>query len=65
MGNLEKCISSPVGVSMAQYTIGDVKLLEAKSNASPFVGVCRVLATSCSLSQVPKLLYYILQFFLI
>ena len=62
---LEKCISSPSGVSTAQYTMGDVKLLEAKLNASPFVGVCRVLATSWSLSQVPKLLYYILQCVLI
>ena len=36
---LEKCILSPDGDSMAQYSIGVVKRLDVIFNAFPFVGV--------------------------
>ena len=37
--SLEKCILSPDGDSMAQYSIGVVKRLDVIFNAFPFVGV--------------------------
>ena len=58
VGNLEKCISSPDGVSMEQYSIGFVKRRDAMLNAFPLVVVCRVLSTSWLSSQVPKSLHY-------
>ena len=58
VGNLEKCISSPDGVSMEQYSKGFVKGRDVMLNVFPFLVVCRVLATSWLSLQVPKLLHF-------